>query len=213
MSIATARRARPSGSVKPGRRFGPETNGILMTPHEFDKAQFVEGWRYELINGVLVVSSTPLRNERDPNEELGYLLRVYRDTHPLGAALDATLSEEIVATGQNRRRVDRVIWVGLGRLPTAADTPTILVEFVSAGKRNRERDYEAKRDEYMAISVKEYWIIDRFQHTMTVYNLRARKVRKRVICKDQTYKTDLLPGFELPLARLFALADRWPSED
>jgi len=65
----------------------------------------------------------------------------------------------------------------------------------------------------MAISVKEYWIIDHFQHTMTVYNLRARKVRKRVIRKDQTYKTDLVPGFELPLVRLFALTDRWPSED
>ena len=37
--------------------------------------------------------------------------------------------------------------------------------------------------------------------------------RKRVFRAEQIYKTDLLPGFELPLARLFALADRWPSED
>ena len=88
-------------------RYGPKDNGILMTPREYDRALFVEGWRYELINGVLVVSITPLRNERDPNEELGYLLRIYHDTHPQGRALDATLPEEEIATGDNRRRVDR----------------------------------------------------------------------------------------------------------
>ena len=44
---------------------------MLLTPAEFDRARFQEGWRYELINGVLVVSPTPSRKERHPNEELG----------------------------------------------------------------------------------------------------------------------------------------------
>ena len=34
--------------------------------------RFVEGWRYELINEVLVVSPIPSRSERDPNDEIGY---------------------------------------------------------------------------------------------------------------------------------------------
>jgi hypothetical protein len=29
------------------------------------------------------------------------------------------------------------------------------------------------------------------------------------ITESQTYRTDLLPGFELPVARLLAIADRW----
>ncbi|MGO9923919.1 MAG: hypothetical protein ACLQIB_55630 [Isosphaeraceae bacterium] len=29
------------------------------------------------------------------------------------------------------------------------------------------------------------------------------------ITASQTYQTDLLPGFELPLGRLPAIADRW----
>ena len=74
--------------------FGPESNGIPMTPREFDRADFVEGWRYELINGVLVVSSTPSRNERDPNQELGYLLRIYQETHPQGAILEPTSARQ-----------------------------------------------------------------------------------------------------------------------
>src|SRR5215471_9031399 len=135
------------------REFGPHSAGTIMTPQEFDRADFVEGWRYELIHGVLVVSPTPLENERDPNGELEYWLRSYRDNHPQGAALDATLSEHTVKTKKNRRRADRVIWAGLGRRPRKGETPSVIAEFVSAGKRDRLRDYEEKRDEYMEIGV------------------------------------------------------------
>src|SRR5262249_10559630 len=120
---------------------------------------------------------------------------------------------ETVRTKENRRRADRAIWAGLGRLPRRGETPTILVEFVSAGKRDRELDYEEKRDEYLAIGVKEYWVFDRFHHTLTVYTLRGKRAKKQVYQKDQTYSTRLLPGFELPLARLFAIADRWPEAE
>ncbi|MCC6418260.1 MAG: Uma2 family endonuclease [Gemmataceae bacterium] len=193
------------------RMFGPESAGTLMTPREFDRAEFIEGHRYELIHGVLVVSPSPLENERDPNEELGYWLRVYRDTHPEGAALDATLPEQTVATKVNRHRADRAIWAGLGRLPRRKDVPTIVVEFVSAGKKDRTRDYEEKRNEYIDRGVKEYWILDRFQKTLTVHTPHGPKSRKRVYRAKQTYTTALLPGFELKLARLFELADRWPE--
>jgi Uma2 family endonuclease len=214
MSIGTAKRRRRSAPANSTLRLGPESNGIVMTAREFDKADdYEDGWRYELVNGVLIVTPIPLENEADPNEELGRWLRNYQEDHPLGSALDATLSERIVRTGQNRRRADRVIWAGLGRLPRRYETPTIIAEFVSAGRRDWLRDYVIKRDEYMAIRVREYWVFDRFRHTLTVFRLQAGRVRKRIFSKEQTYKTDLLPGFELPLARLFALADRWPTED
>lgn len=50
-------------------RLGPSSAGISLTPREFDRAAFEEGWRYELIHGVLVVSPSPLEMERDLNEE------------------------------------------------------------------------------------------------------------------------------------------------
>jgi Uma2 family endonuclease len=215
MSTATARRGRSATLV----RFGLESNGILLTPREFDEAdaaEFDECWDYELINGVLIVSPIPLDNEVDPNEELGRWLRNYQESHPLGSALDATLPERYVRTGlnlQNRRKADRVIWAGLGRLPRPYETPTIVVEFVSAGRRNWLRDYIDKRDEYLAIGVREYWVFDPFQYTLTVFRLQGGKVRTRTFSKGQTYKTKLLPGFELPLARLFTVANRWPAED
>jgi Uma2 family endonuclease len=204
MATATAKRVHV---------FGPESNGILLTPRAFDRAEFTEGWRYELINGVLIVSPIPSLNERDPNEELGRWLRNYQEGHPQGTALDATIHEHTVKTRRNRRRADRVIWTGLGRLPTAKEVPAIIAEFVSPRRRDWLRDYEDKRDEYLALRVQEYWVFDRFQRTLTVFTRAAGKVKKRVWREHQTYRTDLLPGFELPLARLFALADRWPEEE
>jgi Uma2 family endonuclease len=185
---------------------------MLLTAAEFDRAHFEDGWRYELISGVLVVSPSAARNERDPNEELGRWLRNYQEDHPQGSSLDWTLPEETPDRGENRRRVDRAIWVGLGRLPEQGEPPAIIVEFVSEGKAAQERDYIVKRTEYRAIGAQEYWVIDRFRRTLTVYVFGLDKDEVRVIPENHTYKTPLLPGFELPLARLLKLALQWDEK-
>ncbi len=82
------------------------------------------------------------------------------------------------------------------------DLPTIVVEFVSRGKRDWIRDYEEKRGEYLALGVREYWVIDRFRRTMTVFRQPPAEPAEQVIDEKGTYRTPILPGFELPLARL-----------
>lgn len=184
----------------------PELAGTLMTTNEFDSAEDSEvGHVYELINGVLVVSPPPSEGERGPNEELGYLLRVYRDGHPQGRSLDLTLPENLIRTPVNRRRADRVIWTGLGHTPRVRkDPPTIAIEFVSEARRDRYRDYVEKRDEYTATGLREYWVIDRFRRQMTVFR---RDQPESVVGENDVYRAPLLPGFELPLQRLLAVAD------
>ena len=44
---------------------------------------------------------------------------------------------------------------------------------------------------------------------MTVYFCGAGARRVITVAEKEVYRTDLLPGFELPLARLLAAADRW----
>jgi hypothetical protein len=95
-----------------------------MTPEEFDAVErYNENYRYELIHGVLVVSPLPLAQETGPNELLGNLLFVYHEQNPQGTALDCTLPEQYIATADSRRRADRVLWAGLGRLPDLAAGP------------------------------------------------------------------------------------------
>jgi len=170
-------------SSPPTPRLGLASAGMLMTSEEFDAVtDYDERYAYELIYGVLVVTPIPSEAESDPNEELGVWLRNHQTNHPQGSVIDLTLAERYVRTPNNRRRADRVIWAGLGRLPdTARDVPTIVIEFVSKDRRDRERDYEHKRRQYLDLGVTEYWVIDRFRRTMTVFRRdppgRAQRVR------------------------------------
>ncbi len=193
----------------------PELAGTLMTPEEFDAVEdYDEDYRYELIDGRLIVTPIPLEAQTDPNEELGHLLRTYKEQHPQGSALDRTLYERYVRTQASRRLADRVIWAGLGRMPDPrTDVPTIVVEFVSRRRRDRRRDYEEKREEYLAIHVAEYWIIDRFRRSMTVVRNQPGGPQELVVGENETYQTPLLPGFELPLGRLLAVADAWEQAE
>ncbi len=190
---------------------GPRSAGLLMTPEEFDAVTaYNKKYRYELIHGVVVVSPIPSREETDPNEELGHWLRSYQEQHPQGAALDSTLPQQYVPTRTSRRLADRVIWAGLGRLPDRLhDLPSIAIEMVSAGRRNRQRDYVDKRREYQEVGIAEYWIVDRFERILTVVRNLPTGPEEIVVRESETYRTPLLPGFELPLARLLAVADRW----
>ena len=196
-------------------RIGAADHGRTMTLDEFEEADFELGYRYELIHGVLVVTPPPLEEERDANEELGHWLRNYQESHPQGKTLNLTLPEQNVRTIGQNRRCDRVIWAGLGRRPRSRgpaarrDVPTIVVEFPSSRSADRRRDYEEKKNEYRDIGVREYWIVDRFQRLLTVYHRRGARWVKRLVREAETYRTPLLPGFELPLAKLLAVTDQY----
>ncbi|WP_254513963.1 Uma2 family endonuclease [Anatilimnocola floriformis] len=183
----------------------------MLTIEEFDAIEeFEEGYRYELIRGVVVVTPPASDAEMDPNGELEFLLRFYKYQHPNGHHLDGTQMEREVRTHVGLRRVDRAIWCGLGRSPDSrVDLPTIIVEFVSPGRRAFTRDYQDKRKEYLELGCQEYWIIDRFRRCLTIYCPDKEPV---VIEEKQTYETKLLPGFQLPLARLLKLADLHPDD-
>jgi Uma2 family endonuclease len=184
-----------------------------MTSEEFDALMpeaVRDHNRYELIKGVLVVTPPPGNAELDPNQELGYLLLNYQRQHPRGSIVDLTLNEQTLPVAQNRRRCDRAIWTGLGRSPDPdTDVPTVVIEFVSRSRRDQRRDYEAKLKEYLSIGVAEYWVFDRFKRTMTVFRDHAGATVERVVSETESYETELLPGFILPLSQLLGRSDVW----
>lgn len=186
-----------------------------MTPGEFDVvAEYDENYIYELVNGVVVVHPIPGAVERGPNELLGYYLLDYQKRHPQGAALDGTFPQSYVFTRASRRLADRLIWTGLRGPPRIRrDVPSITVEFVSAGRRNAQRDYVDKRGDYLAISIPEYGIIDRFRRTLTVIRLARKKVTELIVKEHETYESPQLPGFVLHLGQILEAADQGAWQD
>ena len=199
----------------------PCSAGSPMTPEEFDAAEVEpdNGLIYELIDGRVIVMPPPSERERDPNDELGYLLRHDQRQHPRGDAMDKTLPESYVPHAFQRRRCDRAVWCGYGRpIDVREDVPSIAVEFVSEGRRSHTRDYEEKREEYFnEADVKEYWIFNRFERTLTVYrgvlDPDDPEANETVVRGDEAYSTPLLPGFEVSPAAVFAVLDMLTGED
>jgi Uma2 family endonuclease len=197
-------------------RLDADSAGILMTPDEFDAVtDYDECFNYELINGVLVVTPMASRSERSPNDLLGYWLQTYRYQHPAGSCLVETVFEEYLSTRDNRRRADRVIWIARPgmQVDPQVDIPTIVIEFVSAGKAAWRRDYVEKREEYLAAGVIEYWVIDRFRRSLTVYSRESGRPEETIVPESGVYTTAVLPGFELPLGELLAAADKWAAPE
>ncbi len=212
MAVSTKRPpARIQSRSKILPRIGPGSAGIIMTPKEFDAIDnYDECYRYQLIRGVLVVTPIAGGGETNPNDQLGHMLRSYQEEHPKGKCVDETLPQQYVYTRTSRRLADRLIWTRLGRAPNfEEDLPTVAVEFDSKRKRDWQRDYVLKRREYSKLGIEEYWIIDRFRRTMTVIITEGGKQREIVVRENESYRTPRLPGFELPLRRLFAAADRY----
>jgi Uma2 family endonuclease len=73
------------------------------------------------------------------------------------------LSEELAAMLGNRR----------GTITRDMPPPVLVVEVVSPGKANEERDYRYKRSEYAARGISKYWIIDPQQAKVSVLTLVA----------------------------------------
>ncbi len=114
-------------------RLNRASNGMLMTPEEFDAVtDYDDRFVYELIHGVLIVSPAPGESERDPNEELGFLFALPVSTILKARCLIRRWPNNTSRLPDSRRRADRVIWVGLGRVPNPqSDVPAIVAEFVS----------------------------------------------------------------------------------
>lgn len=73
------------------------------------------------------------------------------------------LSDELAAMLGDRR----------GTITRDLPPPVLVVEVVSPGKANEERDYRYKRSEYAARGIFEYWIVDPHQSKVTVLTLVA----------------------------------------
>ncbi len=76
--------------------------------------------------------------------------------------------------------------------------PVLVVEVVSPGKANRDRDYRYKRSEYAARGIEHYWIIDPQEQKFVclqlqdgLYESEIHDVGSKMICFDRPFKLNI----------------------
>ena len=75
--------------------------------------------------------------------------------------------------------------------------PLLIVEVVSPGAESEERDYEDKRQEYEAIGVTEYWVVDPIALKVTVYLLLGKCYQAQEYVGNSLIKSALFPKLVL----------------
>ena len=136
--------------------------------------------RYELVEGRLV----ELPPESEPNTSLANYLFLqlvnagmsFRLIQPHACELQVPVLQ---AGDPANRYPDLVILreehleLTRKRLTITFDVlpPHLVIEVVSPGQRNRERDYGCKRRQYAARGIPEYWLLDPEEHAIAVLQL------------------------------------------
>ncbi|MEM8503145.1 MAG: Uma2 family endonuclease [Cyanobacteria bacterium P01_D01_bin.1] len=93
------------------------------------------------------------------------------------------LSDELVAALEGATRATVTL-----EMPP----PRLVVEVVSPGKKNSDRDYRYKKSQYEARGIEEYWIVDPIAQKVTVFSLMEGLYEARVFEGDAGIESLLL---------------------
>lgn len=170
------------------------------------------GRLYELVDGTLVEKVMGF-----PESNLAtYIVRAlgnYLDEHDIGELVGADGMMQIFP---NFVRMPDVAFLSRERLP-GGRTPTeqvplivpdLAVEVISPS--NTRGEMRRKLREYFLAGVRVVWFVDHRARTVTVYT--APDVAETLREADTLDGGDVLPGFRLPLAKLFARVSQEPAK-
>jgi Uma2 family endonuclease len=182
----------------------PRYTGLRMSADDY-LALPDDGFRYELIDGVVVMTPSPDFDHQDVRGEIEYQLRAYvRKSRCgwVGSEVDVRMSAKVVY------RPD-LLFIGRKdhpRRPKRIDfAPDLVVEVLSPS--TTAFDLETKRNDYEKKGVLEYWIVDPQDGSVRFLRLeRGRYVEVKAV-RDR-FASKAVPGFKLDLK-----AVRGASED
>lgn len=185
----------------------------LMRSHwTVDLVQYMphlEGERYEIIDGELYVTSQPHTWHQITAENISFELSLWGRENGLGRTIQAPgliyANDQAVAPD--------LVWVSKERLAIILgedgklhDSPEIVVEILSPGKANEERDRDKKLALYSRQAVPEYWIVNWPAKTVDVYRQEQGALQlAQSLTGDETLSSPILPDFACPISRFFAL--------
>ncbi|MEH1939739.1 MAG: Uma2 family endonuclease [Nostoc sp.] len=183
----------------------------LMTMEEYLAYDDGTDTRYELVDGELVEVPT----ESPENCKLAKLLMLELAKY-ISIVLINLKDMEIVVSGKRAkvRLPDLTVLSEEGYATLAGQRsntitqdmppPILVVEVVSPGQDNRDRDYRYKRTEYAARGIAEYWIIDPERQQMTLCLWVNGQYEDTIYTGDTPLASTSIPGFKLSAAQILA---------
>ena len=183
----------------------------LLTLQEYLESNQVTEKHYELVAGELI----QMPPESPQNAEIAIkLLLIFarfvsprllrcKDTEIVISGTRATvrlpdlmvLTEDLANDLYNSKRST----ITIDMLP-----PALVVEVVSPGKVNRDRDYRYKRSEYAARGIAEYWIVDPQENMVTVLICDRGLYQEKVYRGNESIYSPLFPQLQITTRQIFS---------
>jgi Uma2 family endonuclease len=177
----------------------------LMTVDDLE-AMPEDGNRYEVIEGELFVSCAPGLTHQIITGNIIYIFRNYLDEHPIGTIVSTpglildlysgVIPDVVFFTHKRGTEI-----IARERLNAA---PEIVIEILSPGRPNIERDRVAKFQLYGRFGVKEKRIIDMDKGAVETYVSSGKSLElKRIFSGDDVVTSILLPDFSCACSQFF----------
>ncbi len=192
-------------------RIGPADHGRRMTLDEFRDAEEEPGYVYES-HGALEVIEFPKTPPRRIASNLFRVAANYNRDHPgvidyFGGGMEVRIWK--VGMDMARHPDLGVVLLGAPTDTVGDPMPALVAEVVS--RSSKARDYQAKRDDYLAYGVREYWIVDPFLRRVTVLLRQGDGAEatwaERAFEGDEVFVGEVLPGLAARVADLWAGVD------
>jgi Uma2 family endonuclease len=172
--------------------------GLRMTADAY-LALEDDGYRYELVDGVICMSPSPSRLHQRIVTEIIRQIGNHLLHKPIGEVIvevDVRLTDDLVY------RPD-VIFLSTAKAAMCRDRitviPDLIVEVVSPD--SRRYDHETKKQDYESCGVREYWLLDPDKREFVFYCLEGGRFVEAAAAQH-TFASKVISEFELDLDRL-----------
>lgn len=182
-----------------------QTATIEKRKHTYeDYLKTPEDKRYELIEGELIMTPSPVPYHQRIVMNIGFRLDEFIKKHSLGklflAPCDVYLDDEnvlqpdILFVSKDREGI-----IGEKNIQGA---PDLVVEVLSEG--TTYRDLVKKKKLYARFGVKEYWIVDPWEKTVEIYSNKEKTFSlQKSYLQNDILESPIVTGLEIKLSDVF----------
>ncbi len=163
-----------------------------------------EDERYELLEGELIMSPSPIPKHQRISRKIEFILEKYVTENDLGEVFYAPC--DVYLDDENVIQPD-ILFISKDRLNIIGEknirgAPDLVIEIIS--ENTAYRDFVQKKKLYARFSVKEYWLVVPGEESIEVYILKDNAyILHKAYSKDDTLESPYLKDLKLGLKGIF----------